>query len=325
METGERLAAYLAGELDADEVRALEADLAREPRLRARLAAIRATDEALAGLPEVAVPAAFSEQLRAAVASELDEQLGGGGTGVGDELAARRVRRGAGGARRSGEGRTWWPQLAAAAAVLAVVGTVSVGVLSGGGDDDAATDEGGEVAMESMAVEPAAGPTVIAAGRSFDTDSLVELADDARFDEIVTQGLSGADASRMADEHEDALEGDTSIAESGPADGGEMATESADSPVTMQAPPTDDDIGLRTVGEVSEADLEAVRRCLPELLEADAAVIPVYVELATFEGADAIVYGLVGNDPDRDSYRRVELWVVDRADCQVLHFAQVDR
>ncbi|MBW3658055.1 MAG: hypothetical protein KY457_05415 [Actinobacteria bacterium] len=313
METGERLAAYLAGELDVDATHALEAELARDERLRARLDAIRATDEALAGLPPIEPPADFSVRLRDAVAAELDRQL----PADGDELTARRSRRARGGTAAT---RTWWPQVAVAAAVLAVagIGLSQLGQGDASGPEaalDTATD-----AMPEMSIQAASGPTVVAAGRSFDAENLRDLADDTRFDELVDQGLAGTEAERAADDFGAAIQGEA------PADGGAMAAaeDARGTEAAMEAAPAPD-IGLRTVGDVSEEDLEAVRECLPSLLEAQTAVIPVYVELVTFEGQDAIVYGLVGNDPAAETYSRVELWVVGRGDCQVVHFTQVDR
>lgn len=316
METGERLAAYLAGELDVDATRALEAELARDERLRARLASIRATDEALAGLAEVEPPEGFSARLRDTVAAELDRQL----PADGDELAARRDR----GARRGGTAatRTWWPQVAAAAAVLVVAG-IGISQLGQGDADgpETAMDTTDESAAGMAPMEAAAGPTVVAAGRTFDAESLRDLADDARFDELVDQGLAGPEAAAAADEFQAQIEGETS-ADDGSARIAEEDARETDAAVESAPAP---DIGLRTIGDVSAEDLEAVRSCLPSLLEAQTAVIPVYAELVTFEGQDAIVYGLVGNDPAAETYSRVELWVVGRGDCQVVHFTQVDR
>ncbi|HEX9765268.1 MAG TPA: RseA family anti-sigma factor, partial [Nitriliruptorales bacterium] len=90
METGERLSAYLAGELDADETAALEVELAGDPALRARLERIRAADQALRSLPPVAPPAEFSMRLREALAHEVTRHEASPGA---DELAQRRLRR----------------------------------------------------------------------------------------------------------------------------------------------------------------------------------------------------------------------------------------
>lgn len=326
MESGERLAAYLAGDLDAEETRAVEAALARDPALRARLAAIAATDDLLASLPDVELPDGFSERLRSAVATELDGQLGDSAAGSGDELAARRTRRTDGGGPR----RSWLPQIAVAAAVLAIAG-IGIGVLSGGmgGGDEETTAEmaGGDAGtMEALSVpEPEEGPIVVAQGRSFDADSLAELADQPDLRAVLDQRLGEQDAAVLADEGQRQFEApEPESAEA--ADGADTATDAGedteDSGGRIASAPAAE---LRTAGEVSEEDLEAVRACLPSLLEAQTAVIPVYAELATFEGQDAIVYGLVSNEPVQDEYRRVELWVVGRGDCQVLHFAQFDR
>lgn len=315
METGERLAAYLAGELDADGTRAVEAELARDPRLRARLDALRATDAALASLPPVELPEGFPARLRTAVQAALDEQL----PAEDDELGARRapeVQRG------TAATRSWWPQVAVAAVVLAVAG---VGISQLGGDDtgpEAATEESADT-MIATTTEAAAGPTVVAAGRSFDADTLRGLADDVRFDEVVEQGFAGESAAVAAEEFGDAMRQEGSDGARIAADGD--AADAAGSAEAPEAAGAAGDFGLRTVGPVSEEDLEAVRACLPSLLEAQTAVIPVYAEIVTFDGQDAIVYGLVGNDPAQESHARVELWVVGRGDCQVIHFTQVDR
>jgi negative regulator of sigma E activity len=334
VETGERLAAYLAGELDADESRALEAQLARDPSLRARLASIRATDELLSGLTPIEVPAAFSARLRGTLSDELDDRLAAPDADT-DQLAARRA-----GRRADGRGRGWWPQLAAAAAVVAIAG-IGVSTLVSGSDQARESADTAEEMTTMVAPEPAAGPTVVAAGRSFDPESLRELAEDERFDALMAQRFSDDEAAAAAEAHEGAMgggtadDGDAATAETGPAPQSrpEGGTDGSDEDAPPQdsalAPPAEDadrgEFGLRTVGEVSEADLAAVRRCLPSLLEAGTTVIPVYAELVTFSGDEAIVYGLVGKDPEQDGYRRVELWVVGRTDCQVLHFTQVDR
>jgi hypothetical protein len=328
VETGERLAAYLAGELDADETAALEAELARDPSLRARLEAIRATDAALAALPAVALRQGFSERLRTAVQVELDDQLGGadGTGGAGNDLATRRAHRTAPGTTGT---RSWWPQIAVAAAVLAIAGIGLTQLTTGAGDEGGtAAESGGDAgALDAAAAPPApdAGPTVVAVGRSFDAASLRDLADDERFTEVVAQGLTGADATEAANEFNARIADDDGGSPTSGSDGEETA---ADAPMSAEAETEEQagGFGLRTVGEVSPEDLEAVNACLPELVEAArTAVIPVYAELATFDGQDAIVYGLVGNDPAQETYARVELWVVGRGDCQVLHFTQVDR
>lgn len=315
METGERLAAYLAGELDADETRALEAELARDPRLRAKLEAIRSTDAALASLPVIEPPAGFSERLRAAVRTELDDHL----PADGDELAARRARRR--GTAGTGGTRSWWPQVAVAAAVLAVAGIGITQLGQGGADSgEEAALESADTTAEMAPMEAAAGPTVVAAGRTFDAESLRDLADDTRFDELVDRGLAGPEAAAAADEFQAEIQGDA------PADGGaRIASDDAGDADAAAGSGPAGDFGLRTVGDVSDEDLAVVRRCLDELLATETTVIPAYAELIEFEGQDAIVYGLVGNDPEQESYRRVELWVVGRGDCQVLHFTQVDR
>ncbi|MGH3443325.1 MAG: hypothetical protein ACRDUY_15040, partial [Nitriliruptorales bacterium] len=69
-----------------------------------------------------------------------------------------------------------------------------------------------------------------------------------------------------------------------------------------------------------------VSRCLPELVEAaDGPIVPVYVELARFDGEPAVIYAFAAPEPDSGEYRRIGVWAVARSDCQVLRFTQYDR
>lgn len=353
METGERLAAYLAGELDADEARQLEADLARDAALRARLDRLRRLDAAFTELPEVTPPAAFSGRLRSAVDDELArlERTRVAQAGA-DELAVRRARRSA-----------WRRPIAIAAAAAATIGIVGVGLTSlGGGDgsDDmmATQDTAGdttaqaEMAPDDLSVAPETGPAVVSAGRSFDADSLADLRADPRFDAVVLGVLDQTDASTLAQDFTarflalgftSSLEDNADIAAPDVSDGANEDAGSAGDD-TAGGAAADEDSGEdrftddRSASEptaagpiqifgADEADLADVRACLPTVLEAaPSPVIPMYAELATFENEPSIVYALASLDPDTETYNRVEIWVVGRSgDCLVRHFTQLDR
>lgn len=321
MDTGERLAAYLAGDLDADEARRLEGELARDPSLRARLAQTRRLEEALGDLPEVAVPAAFSQRLRDAVQRELDER-----PVHRDQLAERRQ-------RRAGGLPGWLPALAGAAAALVAV--VAVGAVltggMGGSDSDTGDEAAGEMAdtamdtgraqddgaAESLAA-PIEGPAVVDVSASYDADTLEGLVDLEPVRRVVDRGLVDEAASETADRYAAALTTRPQGARATDG-GGEAATEAAPEEGADDGRATAD---LQRTGDVSEEDLETIRGCLAPLLSDDEPLIPVYAELATFDGRDAIVYGLVAHDPETDAFTRVQVWVVDRSDCEVLYFAQ---
>lgn len=291
METGERLAAYLSGELPEDERAAIEVELAHDPTLRARLERLRRADRALAALPEVTPPEGFSDRLHTAVAEELAAT---------DRTAAQRSR-----ARR---GRPW-RALGAAAAAAAVVAVVGVGagmLLDGGGADQTSQ-------MAAPGVEEhAAGPQVVVTTTDNDYDDveLQRLAVGIDTSEVAPPGLEADEAAPLERELTSGLT-DTkpfdTTAEHARRDAG-AAAEDAPAPAAGSPAPED------------------VQRCLPQLLEsASSPLVPVYVELARYRGEPAIVYAFAAEDPERGTYRRVEVWAVARSDCQVLSFAQYDR
>lgn len=328
MDTGERLAAYLSGDLDTDERTALEADLAGDPALRAHLERIRAADAALADLPEVDLPDGFSERLRARVAPEVEAV-------VGDQLAARRARRGT---------PTWLPALGAAAALAVVVaGGVTLAGGMGGSDDagDATADGGGARTMaddsgeaadtlmqDETAAEDAAeqvtGPIVTDRGRTLTLEDLQQLSTDPEVQAALASGMVQADPPASASAYADALREQTEIADEeaeadeDAADDGDFETEST----TESGAPLAD--LLRRDG-VSDEDLDAVAQCLSVLTDGAAApVVPLYVEIATDEDDDeVIVYAALAQDAD-DEYRRVEIWMVSRDDCELRQFVQND-
>lgn len=327
MDTGERLAAYLSGDLEPDERTALEAELAGDPALRARLDRLRRSDEALASLRDVDLPEGFADRLQQRLAPELDAVLG-------DELAARRARRGA---------PRWVVAAAGAAAAVAVVAG-GIGIVSTGSGDDAAESADGDagVAMdgaeetgmaESMLRAPEAGPLIADRGRQLDRDDLTALAQDPDVQAALTSGPVSDDPVAAARDYAAALgmpaEATGDAAAEGDATETGAQTESLDEGATdagaPPAPAGDSVVSVATVGEVSDEERAAVAACLPVLYEATAdPVVPLYAELAEdTDGTPVVVFAALAPDAD-GSYRRIELWMLDRASCEPRLFVQAD-
>jgi negative regulator of sigma E activity len=345
----ERLAAYLAGELDADATAAVEAAVARDPRLRADLDAMRRAAAALGSLPATELPAGFESRLRAAVDHELTTLLRGELHGTAqaapaarrDELAARRARR----------SRSWVPAFAGAAAAVVVLAGVAVGVgVLGGGDDQAGTadtamtlesfadadaEDAGEAEAGMAVPEPGDGPTIIASDRDLDDGAADELLASIEL-EAVAQRSFDADTGRSvgaawraalstlgpgvgaaderADEEQDA---GPELEEAAPTDDGAVETDEAGPDVAG-----DTAVRLFADGPLDDEALAAADRCLTEVIAADTDAIPVYLELASYLGEPAVVVGLVTFDPATDAFTRPEVWVLSRDDCQVRRFSQ---
>lgn len=325
METGERLAAYLSGDLDADERAALQAELDRDPALRAQLHRIEATDAALARLDAVEMPADFAAQLRTRVSEEIHDTPR-------DELAVRRARHGL---------PVWTVRLAAAAAALAVIGggAAMVSNLSGGDDTSFEAADTGDDAATSMLAEPEGariasvldGPVLFKGDAAYDESSIAALRDDPRFDALL-RGELGPDAARelqqrflaaleMQGGEAGRMEADSAVSADAAEDDAAEDDAGGDETTEQSAPAAD----VQTLGDVSEEDLADVRRCLEEIVSSAEPAVPMYAELATFEGEDAIIYALATQDPESGSLTRVEIWVASRDDCQVRYFTQLDR
>jgi anti-sigma factor RsiW len=345
----ERLAAYLAGELDADETAAVEAALARDPAVRASLEALQRADAALASLPATELPAGFERRLRAAIDEELATQLRPAdapatadartsarphGEPARDELASRRARR----------TPRWMPALAGAAAAVAVIAgaVVGVGVLGGGGDD-ADTGTGTMMTLEAddadgaeaADVLPGPGelPTLVVGDRELDDDLADELLASAELQAVAQRGLEPAEGRSLGDSWRRAFAGFTAVqsqTESGLSDDAAAADRPDAAEDTDEEAAASEDLsalersgGVRVLadGPLSEADNEAVDRCLTEVLSGGDA-IPAYLELATYDGEPAVVIGLVTFDPASGTFSRPEVWILDRQDCQVRRFSQ---
>jgi hypothetical protein len=360
----DRLASYLAGELDAAERARVAAQLDRDPALRAQLAAMERADAALAASASPEPPVGFAERLDERLAPVIDEQLSAtpatddpadaasraGVTapepGPRDELAARR--------RRRDKLPAVWAG-AAALGLLLVGGLVLSDQIGPAQEDEAAVEtqtmDAGDAEERVEAPGAVDAPVVTEREEELDQDRVEELLAASEVAEIAAAELDadaggelGADLQRQlgasaprpgADTMDEALErGDAPETEEVP----DVVPE-ADAAPEADAPTDDLDAGTpdasvddagpavpelttregRTLEEETSHD---VRRCLDELLLDGTEAIPAYVEVTTFEGRDALLYGLVTIDPETEAYTRAEMWVVERSSCDVLLFRQ---
>lgn len=296
MEAGERLAAYLAGDLDADERAAIEAQLARDPALRQRLERIRHVDALLGGMEDVEPRPGFRERLD----DRLRTELGGD---VGDELADRRERR----------RRVWRPVAvaAAAAAIVGVVGVTAGVVLRGGG----AADRAETTAMAPQDAGPEIGPYDTT--NDYTPQELQRLAVNVDLTEVLPSGLTRDEAQLLADRYQGQLIGPDDAQASGARTDDQAAEPESDAAAGLTAD---------TPMEMQATDAPAYQRCLPEVLAGSPdPLVPVYVELARFEGEPAVIYAFASPDPDTGTYRRIQVWAVAEADCHVFNYTSYDR
>lgn len=360
MDASERLAALLADELDADERIALEGELARDPELRADLEAMERADAGLAELRSPEPAARFEQRLDELMTATLAKVLGDAGdaprTGHGrsgaseDPFTAR---------RRDRTSRRMQAMISVAAAAVVLVGSgallTSLGSLSGDdaaemAEDSGLSDSAGSAEQErdtsDEALESEAsvidGPVLVAEDRTLDDDDLDGLLAGGELDVVASQGYDadlgrevagrfqsdlGAGAPReggQADlDRDDRADGEDSAESSGdsddPAEDGAREESAEDGDVAASRVP---ELVTRD-GAPLEPDAAAdVARCLEEVLSAEPDAIPAYTELATYQDAEAIVLGLVTLDPETGTFSRSELWVLDRASCQLLRFVQ---
>jgi hypothetical protein len=343
----DRLAAYLADDLTTDERLELEADLGRDPELRAQLAAMRRADRALGDLAPTALPDGAEARLRAALADELATQLGHGEAGAGsadgsgaagDPLGSRRAARAA--QRRRRVPLAAIGGVAAALVAVAVVGTGIVGgELTGGGDEEAVTSEAadGDARVDTMdapATEDGAagsgfvGPTLSTGDRELSTagaDGILERDD---VTELAGQGLPADAAAGVGDAAIGALTASPSLDGEVTSDEAQDVEAQEESEATPDRAPEADD-RRRTTGGTLQLDGDPtseervdVARCLVTLLEGGETVIPVSAELVTFDGSPAVAFGVVGLDPAGVAATRPEVWVLTRQDCEVRYFGQ---
>ncbi len=341
MDASERLAALLADELDAHERIALEAELARDPKLRAARDAMERADAHLDELGSPEPAAGFEQRLDDRVTTVLDELLGEaeqqprtGSTAPGSSSEGFTARRRARASRRT----QTMIGLAAAAVVLAGSGAL---LTSLGGDDSAemADDSGAfsttdEAERDTAATDEsadaeafgAAGPVVVAQERTLDDDDLDELLAGGelevvaaqRYDEDLGRDVAGRFQAELGVRAPQDAAADQDL------DHDDGALEDAPAPESAEddTAPVGPELITRDGSPLPAADAADLVRCLDEVLAAGPGAIPAYAELATYQGEEALALGLVTLDPETAAFTRSELWVLDRATCQLLRFAQ---
>jgi negative regulator of sigma E activity len=307
VDTSERLAAFAAGDLSPDEQRALEAELARDPAMRAELSSIRQLDERLAKLTPAAPSADFQAQLRSAVRAELAELAP-----VASLAQARAQRR-------------WSKPLGAVAAAAALMGIVTVGLgnLLSSSDQDATS-----ASMESGAADPLAdtegasdqsqasgasapGPPVYAEGGDYDRGNLEDLG--GRGDIRAALGAAQGDPANAKGLNLSLL-ADQSFAYRQEAIGtGSPDEAAADGAEAFSGPALDSPTQSRSLSDI-------ITRCVPIILDGDR--VPLFADLGTFEGAEALIV-VLGSRNAAGDFSRLEFWVLDPgAECEVRFFAQ---
>lgn len=342
MDATDRLAAYLAGELTAAERHALEAELARDDALRARLTAMQRADTALARVAAPDPPAGFDERLHRAVDIELARLLDTSSTpSRGPATGRLRHDRPERPPRATVTPlRGWAPALAGVAAAVAAVAGIGLAVtnlapaddvMMMAGDVERADDPVAERSAPDAALAPpgilgavdSPGPLIVDVGRSIDDHDLILLLEQPDLANLAWQLHEDIDVASTAERWTAILraeiaaslhdaEGESAPAtapDAGPADGAVL--EPGPLRVTTSSP-----------SAMAIDDLTAIDRCLRELPAEPA--IPVYIELAT-NGADrdVIVVGLAlvatgvsGGDGPATGLREVR--VLDRATCTSL-------
>jgi hypothetical protein len=350
----ERLAALLADELSPAERRALEAELARDPDLRAQLEAMRRADAALGAEARTTLPDGAQSRLLAALTPTFDEVLAPDPDAAPtdappteaaptDELAAR---------RRTATRRTWLTAVGGVAAAVAAVAVVlpNLGGLSGGDDAetaDVAMEAGDAETLDTEADASAGGfpdgPTVTGGDRELDEAGADELLAAPELDAVATGGLAPEDAAAIGADWAARLgatpavaadsvpfsseeSDDTGAAEGEAADDGSSTDDAATEEAPADEAQAESDRagsvgGLRVGPDVDDEALADVARCLEVLLATGDVAIPVTAELVVFGGEPAVAFGLVSQDADGQVERR-EVWVLDRASCEVRYFGQ---
>ena len=339
MDPAERLTAYLDGQLTPEEQAAVEADLAADPRLRAALADLQRADAALDGASPTGLPAGADERLRSRLRPVLEEMTERDAAApsddepsrapgpVGDELGARRASR-------------WQAPLAVAAAVVGVLvvgGVVVSGLQDDAADEVASTDGPADAdVMEDSAddaerpdMETEAAPEADAddeaalAGPLPDVPTVVDEGADLD-DDRVEAILEGEELQQVRDLALGSPEGDE-IAATWQRELGVEPTDPSDERAESDAfdAPAGEEPPVTRSGEPLDARAaEDLARCLGDLLDHGVTAIPAYVELGTFDGAAALLVGMVTVDPDTSTFTRSEVWIIDRGSCEVLHFEQ---
>ena len=299
------LAAYLDGDLDEADAERLEAAMAADPSIAARLETVLEVVTALRGLDDVEPPAGYTDRL----AARLDAERAPGAA----SLAAARDRR-----------RRRWEPLAAAAALVVLAGFATTFVTRGG------IGGGGDSALTAASTEAAAGSPDAAYSRS--TAGMTEQAAPAP---------DGAVAAEEAFEDADVLMETTAGGAGGPL----VLDEAVDLPdedaVRSRYQDSGVAAGLLGIPLDEASDLEAANRleleragpfasgalpaaCLDVVTANQSGpLVPVQVESAAFAADDALVYVLVGATAGGTELDRVEVWVTAVDGCTTRLFLQL--
>jgi hypothetical protein len=200
--------------------------------------------------------------------------------------------------------------------------------------DEGATDESDAAGEGALVTD---GPVVVADGRTLDDDTIDELLTGGELDLVAAQGYDESLGRDVAERFQSDL-GARSTQDDAAADP-EMDEATEDTPETEDAPDeesaedrdqevpaeeafTGRELVTRDGTSLSATDATDVARCLDEVLGGDPDAIPAYVELAGYQDTEVVVLGLVTLDPETDTFARNEVWVLDRATCQLLRFSQ---
>ena len=337
MTTGERLAAYLAGDMGADEQAAIAAELARDPSLRATLERLRQAEDLLGSLADPAPSATFQADLRAAVRAEAGDHARAVVVPA-TELARRReLRRHR--FQRVGAG------IAAAAAVVAAAVVVTRPPSSA--DSAATSTDAARSSAEEMAVDGDAGSAadmaaaaampepVLANGGRYDRETFGALASNARL--LETLAAAASDPSGLAtqagllglavDPSGRAM-GETTTAASAGSTSGEDAADATAAPGTASddiladEPSSSSPLEL-ALADAAEATIALANQCLPVLYTEGRELLPLWLEAATFDGEPALVAVLASRSPD-GGFGRLELYAFGTSDCHIMFFQQFD-
>jgi anti-sigma factor RsiW len=362
VEPVDRLAAYLAGELSADEHAALEAELARDAGLRAELAAMRHADDALAGVTPTVLPDGARDRLLTALEPVFEAELGDplataaatsassatpgpSHTAAVDELAAR---------RRAGNRRSWLlgaGGVAAAVAAVALVGPI-LGDLGSDEDqadvtalsaDEAAPESDDEAALDDAGGAAApVGPTVVGSGRTIDTDGVAELLAAGELEAVVARDLTVDDARGLGASWASALGADAGgptddafRTEALTADGAEEAEAPAESSDTASADDgaaADTEDRSRAPAEFGVADVQLLGEVSERDLEdvgrcLSTLVTPTSVLVPALVElvsfqGESAIAFALVGDAGDGTVTRREIWILEREACEVRYLRQ---
>lgn len=224
-------------------------------------------------------------------------------------------------------GEATWPKAVGGVAVglvlLVVVVVATLGLPGAGNGTGEGVDGNGVDGMATdaptveRAEKPATGseaPVVLASDRDLGEGDVASLLDVPALEALARRDLDAAEGASLAERFTGALVGDApDTPRAGRAEEHADGEESADGGTPSSA--------TRPLDATARADLG---RCLETVLADARAPIPAYVEVARYQGESAIMFGLLGRGADGERYERLEVWVLERADCQVRTFQQRD-